>query len=206
MDQIDLDEAALELAISSRELQGLPVERHCDNNITKGATIPYRPEVLENPPTALQFSQKIAASTPPLIIHHCIDDRPASSKWQDLTYLCEILGDRTITFAATSDGRADDLKRTEDGSLVFGLPAEIQMTLRDFINRKGNGPVYYLQSQDSNLTDPNSSAGDLTPLLEDLKSFSGTLDLAWATEALASEPEAMNLWIGEDRSRSSMHR
>ncbi|CAO1623085.1 unnamed protein product [Sympodiomycopsis kandeliae] len=206
MDASCLDEAALELAISSRELQGLPIERHCESNLTTEATIPYSPQVLDRPPSALQFSQKIAASSPPLIIQHCIDDRPASSKWQDLTHLCDALSHRNITFAATSDGRADDLKKTPDGKLVFGLPAEVQMSLRDFINKKGSGSVYYLQSQDSNLTDSNSSAGDLTPLLKDLQSPNGSLDLSWATEALASEPEAMNLWIGEDRSRSSMHR
>lgn len=67
-------------------------------------------------------------------------------------------------------------------------------------------PIYYLQSQDSNLTDPSTGAGDLSPLLADLLDAEGRSDVRWASEAIGSEPDAVNVWVGGSSSRSSMHR
>lgn len=73
---------------------------------------------------------------------------------------------------------------------------------------KNETSIAYLQSQNSNLTD--NGAGDLSPLLEDLR-ITGPrgkekTSLSWADEALGKEPEATNLWIGTAKSRTSMHR
>jgi jumonji domain-containing protein 7 len=69
-------------------------------------------------------------------------------------------------------------------------------------------PIAYLQSQNSNLTD--NGAGDLSPLLKDLEIDDGrghqTTSLGWADEAIGCKPEAINLWIGTEKSRTSMHR
>lgn len=202
----ELESAAFDLALNAREVLGLPTDTHKDQ--PHQAATPFRPEVLEAPPTALQFSQRLAGGSPPLIILGCIDDRSAISRWRDPDHLSRLMGNRLVKIAATPDGRADDLKMTSHGDLVFGLPAEVEMIFKDFVdqlNGKEDGPVYYLQSQDSNLTDPTSAAGDLTPLLPDLKDSKGSLELEWATQAMGAPPEAMNLWVGEHRSRSSMH-
>lgn len=63
-------------------------------------------------------------------------------------------------------------------------------------------PVAYLQSQNSNLT----AEAALQPLHADLLGDSGELPFAWATEALGKEAEAVNVWIGTQRSRTSLHR
>lgn len=205
----DIEKAALDLAISARELLGLPIEKH-DVGSRSSATTAYRPEVLTKPPTALEFARRIAGGSPPLIIESCLTDRPAMQSWKDTDHLSQRMASRKIKVATTPDGRADDLKRTASGDLVFGLPAEVEMTFTEFLKRlrdtDDEQPVYYLQSQDSNLTDPNSAAGDLTPLLDDLRDPSGALDIPWASDAFGASPEAMNLWVGESRSRSSMHR
>jgi hypothetical protein len=82
-------------------------------------------------------------------------------------------------------------------------------TFSDLLSRlRSDAPIAYLQSQNSNLTD--NSAGDLSPLLEDL--FVGdehdhrTSSLTWADEALGKTPDATNLWIGTSKSKTSMHR
>lgn len=212
----DTEEAALDLATSARELLGVPVELHGNASSSSKATIDYHPEILNAPPSPLDFSRRLAGSCAPLIIHNCLADRPAlQQQWRNPNHLTELLGDRKIRVAATPDGRADDLKKHAEGggegqstSYVFGLPAEVEMTFEQFLEhlKKGQGPVYYLQSQDSNLTDPTAAAGDLSPLLKDLKGPRGNLDLTWASEAFGALPEATNLWVGEARSRSSMHR
>ncbi|PWN49857.1 Clavaminate synthase-like protein [Violaceomyces palustris] len=95
----------------------------------------------------------------------------------------------------------------------------------------GDGLVAYLQSQNSNLEN-SQFGGDLSPLLEDLcvrtfpdgETATGQgdgvgesagfepggnerrSDLIWASEAIGSNPEATNIWIGTSRSRTSMHR
>lgn len=77
---------------------------------------------------------------------------------------------------------------------------------------KDPSKIYYLQSQNNNLK--SGEAGDFSPLLQDLeisiKDHDGReeirTDLNWATEAIGQEPEATNVWIGSERSSSSMHR
>lgn len=72
-------------------------------------------------------------------------------------------------------------------------------------------PVAYLQSQNSNLTENTDGSGDLSPLLEDLSHIDGSreerrVSLQWADEAMGHPPEAVNLWIGSKKSKTSMHR
>lgn len=68
--------------------------------------------------------------------------------------------------------------------------------------------IYYLQSQDDNFKSNN--AGDFSRLFEDLQFIDQDggkrTDLKWATDAIGKEPEATNVWIGSERSCSSMHR
>lgn len=70
-------------------------------------------------------------------------------------------------------------------------------------------PIAYLQSQDSNLTS-DKGAGDLSPLLQDIFEQGDhnkeRYSLAWADEAMGKQPEATNLWIGSEKSKTSMHR
>lgn len=100
----------------------------------------------------------------------------------------------------------------EDAEQVFAQPATTEMSLsalleilkpcpsslskeRDNKEASTTAPVYYLQSQNSNLT---STA--LAPLLDDLPS-----NLPFAATVLGV-PEAINIWIGDHRSVTSTHR
>ena len=138
--------------------------------------------------------------------------------------LCAKVGDE-VEVAVTPDGRADALyplpqspalngdlhdheKREEEQ--VFVQPATTNMSLSSLLGKltpssvsriqdndgsSTGKPVYYLQSQNSNLT-----STPLTPLLEDLPP-----NLPFAATVLG-EPDAINIWIGDHRSVTSTHR
>lgn len=57
-------------------------------------------------------------------------------------------------------------------------------------------PVYYLQSQNGNL------GGDLEPLVADV----GTDGPEWAQGVFGSSAEVANVWIGDSRSVTSLHK
>lgn len=60
---------------------------------------------------------------------------------------------------------------------------------------KLDNEVLYLQSQNNNLHD------ELQVLLQD-----ATADLPFATEAFDASPDVANVWIGDDRSITSVHK
>ena len=77
--------------------------------------------------------------------------------------------------------------------------------MRDFVDRmippEPGGPVYYLQSQNDNLN------SELAPLREDVESVT----LNAHTQALntifgCDKPDAVNVWIGDGRSVTSLHK
>lgn len=210
----NIDAAALDLAISARELLGLPVQRCDQAGPSTAPTLPYQPPSLTGPPTALEFARRMANPSP-FIVQNALSDRPRLKRWRDPGYLAAAMGDNLVKVSLTPDGRADDIKQLpKTGQDVFALPAETSMTVAQLLNKVNRSssqshatssePLHYLQSQDSNLTDP--TAGDLGPLLRDLKDSEGNSDIAWASEAIGSTPEALNVWIGSTHSRSSMHR
>ncbi|GJJ07472.1 hypothetical protein Clacol_001674 [Clathrus columnatus] len=60
------------------------------------------------------------------------------------------------------------------------------------------GEVLYLQSQNGNLY--SGSPSEFEPLLHHVPP-----EISWASEALGRSPDAVNLWIGDDRSTTSIH-
>ncbi|KAJ9660799.1 hypothetical protein H2198_002338 [Neophaeococcomyces mojaviensis] len=123
---------------------------------------------------------------------------------QDLVNLVE----DKVEVAVTPDGRADDLASINghEGP-VFLAPATLEMTIAELLNcLESSTPnpsdfmsrtpaVYYLQSQNSNLT--------TTPLASVLKHVPRNFPFA---EPVLSDPEAINIWIGDSRSVTSTHR
>lgn len=140
--------------------------------------------------------------------------------------LCELV-EEEVEVAVTPDGRADSLyslprrdnvaedddeeeakntnqeeEQESEQEQVFLQPATITMPISTLLDKltspsPSSGPVYYLQSQNSNLfTSPLSS------LLPSLPSAS---HLGFATSVLGT-PEATNIWIGNAQSVTSTHR
>ncbi|KAL4434322.1 hypothetical protein ABPG75_000763 [Micractinium tetrahymenae] len=115
----------------------------------------------------------------------------------------------------SSSGASREGPRSEERE-CFALPHQVKMPLRDFLallrssrqkpaggsdsaaglaGGKGcSGVVPYLQYQNSSLT------AEVPQLLGDVD-----LLLSWATQAFGGLPEAVNLWIGDERSVTSWH-
>ena len=75
---------------------------------------------------------------------------------------------------------------------------DINMTMRTFLKSMSDrdpDEVLYLQSQNNNLLE------ELPVLMDDIPK-----DLTFATEVLGTLPEAANVWIGDERSVSSLHK
>jgi len=94
-----------------------------------GSTI----EILEEPPSAIEFSRLVHVSRPVVIKGITF---PALSRWNN-EYLCERMGDRPISVAATPNGFADAITPGQDGRLYFVEPAVDKMTMKDLIERLG---------------------------------------------------------------------
>ncbi|PPQ94017.1 hypothetical protein CVT25_009865, partial [Psilocybe cyanescens] len=71
-----------------------------------------------------------------------------------------------------------------------------------------NREVHYLQSQNGNLFSSNSfdsdekdsSVSEFAPLLPDVPK-----EIPWCSEALGQHPDAVNIWIGDEQSVTSIH-
>eukprot|EP00981_Chlorochromonas_danica_P009457 scaffold2708_cov158-Ochromonas_danica.AAC.5 len=164
--------------------------------------VDYSVPVLENV-TMAAFMREGLARYHPVILRGLIDDWPALSTWSD-DYLSQKVGDKAVSINLTPDGRADSVQRVEvlpdQLEERFVYPADVKMTLKEFFfhfNRSSCPFVPYLSQQNDNLRT------EYPELLDDVAASIPLMD-----EALGSStgPEAVNLWIGDERSASSMHK
>lgn len=164
-------------------------------------------EILEKPPSAIEFSRLVHVSRPVVIKGLSF---PALDRWSN-EYLCERMGNRPISVAATPNGFADAITRGPDGGLYFVEPAVETMTMKEFLETldphgspSPSTAIHYLQSQNGNLFPPlgngSENKSEFEPLARDVPN-----DIPWCTEALGQNPDAVNLWIGDERSITSIH-
>ncbi|KAJ3559205.1 hypothetical protein NP233_g11324 [Leucocoprinus birnbaumii] len=182
-------------------------------------------ETLDRPPSALEFSRLIHVSRPVKIksMYPCflklttnltpVSDFtvPATHKWTN-DYLVRKMVDRRISIAITPNGRADAVTRGLDDKPYFVEPHVEQMSMQELLSRladQGADPssnIHYLQSQNGNLysseyfSDGGHSLSEFEPLRDDVPS-----QVSWCSEALDRCPDAVNLWIGDGRSTTSIH-
>lgn len=149
---------------------------------------------LDYTPSPLEFYRDFVARNIPCVFTNSINHWPAHQKWTT-DYLCETMDDKKVSVAVTSTGMADCVHNG-----VFVLPEERKMTMRDFFekldSKDDGGSVYYIQKQNSNLTE------ELSPLLKDVDRH-----IPWVTEALGvGRPDAVNMWVGGSRSITCLHK
>ena len=165
-------------------------------------------ETHEGPFTSTSFA-RIVATGRPAILRNAYPDVPALD-WT-ASSLRATLGSTSVSIAATPDGLADSIV---DGR-YFVEPCVHRMPFTDFLDRLRRSPssaylynaspadlamqdpvnVLYLQSQNDNLS-PDS----LPQLASD------TPPPPFAMSYFTTEPEATNLWIGDHRSTTTLHR
>ncbi|PCH41201.1 Clavaminate synthase-like protein [Wolfiporia cocos MD-104 SS10] len=171
-------------------------------------------DVLRDPPTPLEFLRLVRIARPVLMKHSEAPD--AMSRWSN-EYLTDRMGDSPISIAVTPNGRADAITVGRDGRQYFAEPHVEKMTMRAFLdkitaelcgmNAEDNGEVLYLQSQNGNLytaqyfdLSAEAETSEYGPLREDVP-----CENLWCSDALDKSPDAVNLWIGNSASVTSIH-
>eukprot|EP00470_Lotharella_oceanica_P006117 CAMPEP_0170168692 /NCGR_PEP_ID=MMETSP0040_2-20121228/1641_1 /TAXON_ID=641309 /ORGANISM="Lotharella oceanica, Strain CCMP622" /LENGTH=305 /DNA_ID=CAMNT_0010407007 /DNA_START=430 /DNA_END=1343 /DNA_ORIENTATION=- len=179
----------------------------------RGLVVPCEiPRISGESLTALQFHRDYVAKNQPVIITGSLRCWPAMSRWRSLSYLTQALDkkkqkkdgddededdssdDGFVTVDVTPDGYGDSV--TTDAT-TFVTPAQKKMsfgTFADMLTHPKPGMVVYCQKQNGNFSE------EFKPLHQDTKR------IPWAFDAFGCEPDAVNMWIGDQRSVSSLHR
>lgn len=176
-----------------------------------------------------EFKRQFLEPSVPVILTGACERWPSLRRWTH-AHLRATLGSQLIHVALTPNGLADAVTAVADcpGSgtarpdpgwerevplvgathpppLVFAQPLEVRMPCDQFFDAierplvdEASGrrvrDVHYASHQDSSLhTDFGALAADLGP------------SPGWADAAFGGPPAAMNLWIGEDAARTSVH-
>ncbi|KAI9103303.1 jmjC domain-containing protein 7 [Phlyctochytrium arcticum] len=161
----------------------------------------------QRPPTALEFAQ-LTGNNRPAVFENVAAGWPALTKWRCRKHLESALAGHTVTVAVTPNGLAD---APVEGHFV--LPHEDTMTVGELLNhfqepdsdanvhewKSGEtcpgGPAYYVQSQNNNMHE------EFAVLLEDVPH-----DIDFASAALGRKPDAVNFWLGNGKSVTSLHK
>ncbi|WWC88527.1 uncharacterized protein L201_003438 [Kwoniella dendrophila CBS 6074] len=164
----------------------------------------------EQPPTSLEALRMINRAHPAIIKGFSpLTSAAQPHDWSKPEIYKEISRDKEVTVAITDDGLADSVRELEDGSTTFVKAYDGKMTILALISRLGpkttgaNGEAYYLQSQDGN-TYRSTPRPYGSPELEAFQNYIER-DIQWMKEATGSEAEAVNLWIGDKKSTTSLH-
>ncbi|KAK7098131.1 bifunctional peptidase and (3S)-lysyl hydroxylase JMJD7-like isoform X2 [Littorina saxatilis] len=149
--------------------------------------------VLERTPPPLEFYRSYVAPNKPVVLSDFTASWHALHKWNH-RYFRQVIGDLQVTVAVTPNGYADAVT---DG--YFVMPEERQMMVNQFLDimeEPGSAQgVFYVQKQNSNLTE------EFQTVMGDVETLS-----AWGTQVFGKAPDAVNMWIGDGRAVTSMHR
>ncbi|EMD40707.1 hypothetical protein CERSUDRAFT_103086 [Gelatoporia subvermispora B] len=167
-------------------------------------------DVLKASPSPLEFSRLVHISRP-VLMKNC-EAPDALSRWSD-SYLIDKMGDAGISVAVTPNGRADAVTVDANGQQYFAEPYVQTMSMSNFLATLSSGKsrsrdeIYYLQSQNGNMyrssyfdLHAENEPSEFEALREDVPS-----EISWCSEALDRPPDAVNLWIGDGASVTSIH-
>jgi len=163
-------------------------------------------ETMDKLPSGLEFSKIVRIGRPVLFKASPV---PNATEYWSNEYLIARSANRPISVAFTPNGRADAVTKGVDGLEYFAEPHTEQITMANFLSKLSpdcrshgkHSEICYLQSQNGNVY---SSDGSQESEFETFKSDIPE-DLSWCSEALESTPDAVNLWIGDARSITSIH-
>ncbi|KAI0408233.1 cupin-like domain-containing protein [Xylaria palmicola] len=164
---------------------------------------------LDEEPSPLEFMRYVAHNTP-FVVRRGAADWTATRTW-DAAYLRSTLAGHKVNVAVTPFGNADAPTADGEGRTVFVKPHEEDQEFGGFLDyvmrqekagsldgerQAGEGDeVRYAQTQNDNLRH------------EYISLFSQVeKSIAFARIALEREPDAINMWIGNSRSVTALHR
>ncbi|KIY71423.1 Clavaminate synthase-like protein [Cylindrobasidium torrendii FP15055 ss-10] len=165
-------------------------------------------KTLENPPSALEFSRIVLVSRPVLVKSSHLDAN--KDLWTD-EYLAEKMNTR-IAHPMLLYSFADAIAVGPDGAEYFVEPHVEMLTMPELLNRLNgqdgsneNTEAFYLQSQNGNLYSSEDFEGGKSPSEFDVLRQDVPADISWFSAALGRHPDAVNLWIGNSGSTTSIH-
>ncbi|PNP76376.1 hypothetical protein FNYG_10259 [Fusarium nygamai] len=159
---------------------------------------------LHDEPSPLEFMRYVARNTP-FVIRGGASSWKACQNWNS-AYLLSVMKGQNVNVAVTPYGNAD-MPTVPPGeeSLVFAKPHYEDQPfeeLLEYVARQGADPdfppdaeVRYAQTQNDNLRE------EYITLFSDVQK-----DIPFARIALDKSPDAVNLWIGNSRSVTAMHK
>ncbi|KAG9450399.1 hypothetical protein H6P81_010364 [Aristolochia fimbriata] len=160
-------------------------------------------EHLQSAPSSLQFLRQFVLPNKPCIISNAIQHWSALSAWTEDEYLCRALADRQVSLHLTPDGRADALVHhpSSPSTLCFAS-AHVQrmpfpLALQYIVDSSSPSSPFVAYAQEQN----DCFRSEYSQLLPDVESH-----ISWASESFGCLPEAVNLWIGNQRSETSFHK
>ncbi|CAI5705722.1 unnamed protein product [Peronospora farinosa] len=153
--------------------------------------------------TPLQFYRDFISRNVPVVLLNVMTSsswRHAVVNWQNDEHLVTKAGDRPVTVDVTPFGVGDAVLEFPDHHQeIFVMPEERDMKLSEFMkllkNRDNFDGVPYLSHQNDSLRN------QLPGLFNEVPSA-----IKLAVEAFGNEPEAVNIWIGDERAMSTMHK
>ncbi|KAI3323013.1 phospholipase A2 [Xylariaceae sp. AK1471] len=170
-----------------------------------------RIEELDEEPSPLGFMRYVSRNMP-FVVRRGARDWTATRTW-DAAYLRSTLAGHKVNVAVTPLGNADAPTPDGEGRIVFAKPHEEDQDFSEFLEyvmrqektpiglldgeqevRKG-GEVRYAQTQNDNLRH------EYVSLFSQVEK-----SIAFARIALERDPDAINLWIGNSRSVTALHR
>lgn len=179
-------------AASSRALRKL-------SETTGDFWVDFQIPVLETSDSLVFFKYAYSRYHPCILKSGLMEEWAALQKW-DHDYLCDKMGEKPISVNLTKEGRADSVQYVPSLDKEYFLyPAEVKMTMREFFDclvDEHSNVVPYLSQQNDNFRT------EFQELLEDIN-----VEIPLAKDVFESgTPEAVNLWIGDERSVSSVHK
>ncbi|KAF5702932.1 putative phospholipase [Fusarium globosum] len=159
---------------------------------------------LHNEPSPLEFMRYVARNTP-FVIRGGASSWRACQDWNS-AYLLSVMKGQNVNVAVTPYGNAD-MPTVLPGkeSMVFAKPHYEDQPfeeLLEYVARQGADPdfppdaeVRYAQTQNDNLRE------EYITLFSDVQK-----DIPFARIALDKSPDAVNLWIGNSKSVTAMHK
>ncbi|PHH64889.1 hypothetical protein CDD81_3746 [Ophiocordyceps australis] len=159
---------------------------------------------LHSEPSPLEFMRFVARNSP-FVIRRAAAHWNATLKWTG-AHLVAALDGQTINVAVTPNGNADaPTFSPHHNATLFAKPHEESQFFKDFLTYivkqesdatfDQTAEVRYAQTQNDNLRD------EYSPLFPDAQK-----DIPFVRIALQRPPDAINLWIGNSRSVTAIHK
>ncbi|KAI8149323.1 putative pla2g4b [Fennellomyces sp. T-0311] len=155
--------------------------------------------VYDAPPSPVEFLRNSVHPNRPAIIKNAFSHWPAYTLWTN-EYLRDKIGDSIVTVATTPNGYADAV--TYDPVTdreYFALPHEKTMSFGRFLDiledKESTPDAHYISLQNDSLHT------EYMALKDDIEE-----EISWCSEALGKKPDAVNFWMGNEKSITSLHK